>query len=90
MSSVLRSLLLAVSLFAFSACNDGAVQRERAAREAAERAAKEAQQGKSTWQTVAFVVGIGAVTLLVFGTALGSSARKHAQKQKDQKDNQPR
>ena len=97
MRSLFLALLFALSVVLLSACSDGSVERERAAREAAEQAARiaeqtarEAQQGTATWQTVAFIVGIAAVVLLVFGTALGSSARKHAERRKERIDREPR
>ncbi|MBP6602835.1 MAG: hypothetical protein KA250_13575 [Verrucomicrobiales bacterium] len=81
-------ILICFSLLA--GCGDGGkaeIERERQRTEQAERerqkaeqARKEAEEGKSTWQTVAWVVGVGAVVLLVFGTAMGSSARKDAEK----------
>jgi hypothetical protein len=52
------------------------------AREQAEQAREKAEAGKSTWQTVAWVAGVGAVILLIVGTAIGSSAKVDAQKTK--------
>lgn len=49
---------------------------------AAEKARQAAEQSKSSWQTVAWVVGVAAIGLFVFGTALGSSARKDAKARK--------
>lgn len=51
-------------------------------RQAAEKARLAAEENKSFWQTVAWVVGIAAIGLLVFGIALGSSARKDAEARK--------
>ena len=65
---------LAVCLLVFSGCGDDEAKKRAVAR------AQEAEQNASHWKTVAFVVSIGAVVLLVVGSALGSSARKHAQK----------
>ncbi len=100
MLSLLRHLLALIILVSLTSCDKGPTAREqeaiakaeqeRIARINAETAAHEANQGKSTWQTVSFVVGISAVVLLVFGTALGSSARKHAKEQKAQQDDQLR
>lgn len=53
-------------------------QEAEAQRIAAEKARQVAEESKSNWQTVAWVVGISAIGLLIFGTALGSSARKDA------------
>jgi len=81
MKKYLALLLLSVSLLA--GCYDkdkAAVERERQRAEQAERARKIAEDEKSMWQTVACVVGVGAVVLLVLGTAIGSSARKDAEK----------
>lgn len=72
MKNNVASILLAVGLLV-GCGNKEELKRERDARRAAE-------ESRATWQTVSFVVGIGAVILLVFGTAIGSSARKEAER----------
>lgn len=47
-------------------------------RQEAEKARQVAEESKSNWQTLTGVVGILAIVLLMFGIALGSSARKDA------------
>ena len=92
-------ILAALMLCLFTGCpgDDDKLQKEQQARQAAEVQRQEAEkqrqaaeqqrlvaeQSKSNWQTVAWVVGVAAVGLLVFGTALGSSARKDAATRKD-------
>jgi hypothetical protein len=88
MRKFLPLILLCFSLLA--GCGDGgkaAIERERQRaehaemeRQKAEQARKEAEEGKSIWQTVAWVAGVSIVVFLVFGTAIGSSARKDAEK----------
>ncbi len=47
-------------------------------RQEAEKARQVAEESKSNWQTLTGVLGILAIVLLMFGIALGSSARKDA------------
>lgn len=55
------------------------LERERERARQAEIAREQAEKSKNMWQTVAWVAGVGAVVLLVFGTAIGSSARKDSE-----------
>lgn len=83
-TSRLASILMnicAVSLL-LSGCADDSATRIATAEVAAAKAqaqAAKAEEEKSTWQTVAMVTSVGAVLLLLIGTALGSSARKDAE-----------
>ena len=76
MHPVARFILVLIVSVSLSGCDRGRSIAERRAKEEAEKA----QQGMLFWQKVAFGLGIGVVVVFVFGTALGSSARKHAKK----------
>ena len=40
------------------------------------------QQSRDSWQTIAFVLGVGCVVTLVAGAAIGSHARRAAKEEK--------
>lgn len=58
------------------------LKREQQKRMEAERRRAQETASKTTWQTVAFITGTGALLMLIIGTALGSRARHHATRRK--------
>jgi hypothetical protein len=76
---------------ALVSCDDGPQQRiqqeqthqieiERQQRIVAQQQAHEDQQSRNLWQSIAFALGIASVAFLGIGACLGSSARKHVQR----------
>jgi len=74
----------AIAISVLSGCGDSGPSRaelQRQRDEAQQRAQRE-QEGRHFWQTMAVVGGLGGVALLVIGTALGSKARRDAERRR--------
>lgn len=90
--SVILLFVIAFSL-SISACGDkaaevaaeniGRVEAEKIARVEAEKKATIAEEGKAKAEAISWGMGIAVIIALLVGVAIGSSAKKDAQKKKE-------